>query len=116
MQINWPELKERSETITQKLLNPSLDVQQRQELQREHAHVSTLLKMNGRIEELQQALVLAQQELAKNQETEMAELYQEEIATISQELKEKNQELEDTRLLLILSKCTLIMLFQRNGT
>lgn len=96
MQINWPELKERSENITQKLLNPSLDVQQRQELQRENAHVSTLLKMNERIEEVQNALTAAQQELAKNQETEMAELYQEEIATLTQELKEKNQELEDT--------------------
>ncbi len=96
MQINWPELKERSENITQKLLNPSLDVQQRQELQREHAHVSTLLKMNERIEELQHALTAAQQELAKNQETEMAELYQEEITTLTQELEEKNQELEDT--------------------
>ena len=44
MQINWPELKERSENITQKLLNPSLDVQQRQELQRETRACKYLIK------------------------------------------------------------------------
>ena len=95
MQINWLELKERYNQITEKLLNPSLENQQRQELQREHSHLSTLLKMHERIEEVQKSLSSAQQELAKNPETEMAELYKEEIETLEREFKEASQALED---------------------
>jgi len=95
MQINWQELKTRYEEINQKLLTPSLDNQQRQELQREHTHLSTLLKIYNRIEELEKLLISSQEELAKNQGTEMADLYQEEITEAQQELHQKNQELED---------------------
>jgi peptide chain release factor 1 len=95
MQINWSELKARYEEINQKLLSPSLDNQQRQELQREHTHLSTLLKIYKRIEELEQLLSSSLQELAKNQGTELADLYQEEITEAQQALQQKNQELED---------------------
>ncbi len=95
MQINWSELKARYEEINQKLLSPSLDNQQRQELQREHTHLSTLLKIYKRIEELEQLLSSSLEELAKNQGTELADLYQEEITEAQQALQQKNQELED---------------------
>lgn len=95
MQINWSELKARYEEINQKLLSPSLDNQQRQELQREHTHLSMLLKIHNRIEVLEQLLTSSQEELAKNQGTELADLYQEEITETQQELQQKNQELED---------------------
>lgn len=95
MQINWNELKTRYEEINQKLLSPSLDNQQRQELQREHTHLSGLLKIYDRIQALDSLLKSLDDELAKNQGTELVDLYQEEITNAQQDLKQANQELED---------------------
>ena len=95
MHIAWNDLQTRFEEINQKLLSPSLDIKQRQELQREHAHLSTILKMHDTIVGLEGSIADLKKQLETNKDAELAELYADEIATLEKQLQEQKKQLDD---------------------
>ena len=95
MHIAWNDLQVRFEEINHKLLNPSLDIKQRQELQKEHAHLNTLLKMHEAIMGLETSLAEVKKQAETNQDSELAELYAEELATLEKQLEKQKKQLDD---------------------
>lgn len=93
MEINWDIVSQRYEELTQKLLQPTLEVNQRQEIQKEHSRLGILLEHHKTITTRERMLTALQKE-KEGASSEMQELYQEEILRIQEELDQANQALE----------------------
>lgn len=94
MFANWDAIKNRYQAIEQQLIDPALEQSKRHTLQKEHAHLSTLLAKHRRIEELEQQLAQTKQQAASNSDKEMAELYEYELADLKDKLEREQRELE----------------------
>ncbi len=87
MEIPWQALKIRFEELNNQLLSLSLDYAKRQELQREHSRLSTLLEKHASIEKLSAEIAQAQKEANTNTDPEMKLLFQDEVQELESKLK-----------------------------
>ena len=95
MDIQWDLLQSRFTELEQKLLQPSLEVMQRQEIQREHSYLKNLLEKHQAIEQATQELQELKEQQAVASDASLAELYAEEITQVEQQLKNYSEELEE---------------------
>ncbi len=95
MAIIWGQLQERYDQLNKELINPSLDPQLRQKLQKEHGQLSDLLNRHTEILECQKNLEQLRIQEQESSDPEMKQLFQEEILSISQQVVHLEQELEE---------------------
>jgi len=91
----WEELRARHDELTRKLSDPAVDSSKRHMLQKELSLLSNLLSKQDAVQELQKQLTQNKDLLEASAEEDMAQLYQEEIAALEQQLKTAQDELED---------------------
>ena len=94
MSIQWDKIKERSDELSQ-TLSGSVDPKERHVIQKEHSQLSSLLEKHNQIMLINQKIDEAQKEVDTSDDPEMVELYQEEIAEITQEKKYLEEQLDD---------------------
>lgn len=94
MFTQWDELRKRHDELSGQLADHNLDTTKRQALQKEHSQLSNILAMRTGIEELEAAIQEAQELKAADSNGDMAQLYQEEIENLQQQLTAKEQELD----------------------
>ncbi len=95
MEIPWQALRTRFEELNNQLLSVSLDYAKRQELQREHSRLSTLLDKHTAIEKLTNEMTQAQKEANTNADPEMKVLFQEEVHELENKLKIEQAALDE---------------------
>jgi peptide chain release factor 1 len=95
MEIPWQALKVRFEELNNQLLSASLDYAKRQELQREHSRLSTLLEKHAVIEKLIKEIEQAENEAATNPDAQMKLLFQEEVQELETKLKSQQMSLDE---------------------
>jgi len=91
----WQELRARHEQLTKTLTDPNLEGSKRKDLQKELSILSNLLTKQEAVETIQKKYHEAQQQQQANDDAEMAELYEQEVAMLTNELKQAQAELED---------------------
>lgn len=95
MAISWDQLEQRHQDITQQLLNPSLESNKRNQLQKELSRLTTMLDKRKEMIGFEQQLAENKAQAELNNDPELATLYVEEIAHLSQQIELKKQELDD---------------------
>lgn len=95
MAISWDQLEQRHKDITEQLLSSTLESNKRNTLQKELSRLTQLLDIHTEITVLQKQLHDAQQQIQENKDQELASLFEEEIIHLNNQIKLKNQELED---------------------
>ncbi len=95
MDIQWEQLQERYSQLEQKLLQPSLEVMQRQEIQREHSYLKNLLGIHEAIEATQRELNELKEQQANATDPALIELFAEEVLAVEQKLKVHQNELDE---------------------
>lgn len=95
MEIPWQALKARFEELNNQLLSLSLDYAKRQELQREHSRLSTLLEKHEAIEKLTAEITQAQKEAHTNTDPEMKVLFEDEVQELETKLKSYQVSLDE---------------------
>lgn len=94
MNISWDQLRTRQEEITQQLLEPSLESNKRNTLQKELSRVTQLVDANALILDLQKKLKETRELESSNTDHELAPLYKEEIAEFESQIKAEQDNLE----------------------
>jgi peptide chain release factor 1 len=92
--VNWSLVTQKHAELEKLLLNPSLDAQRRQEMQKEYARLSGLLQFYTALQELQTQKEEALKQAHNSADPEMAALYAEEIPAIEQAIVNKQSELD----------------------
>jgi peptide chain release factor 1 len=95
MMNQWEEIAKRHDELMVALTNPSLDNTKRHELQKELSRLSPLLQRHRKITNLETQIKEAKEQEAANKDVAMAELFQEEITTLEEELAQEKATLED---------------------
>lgn len=95
MSIQWDELQHKYDEISEQLINPSLDTQKRQELQKEHSQLTQLLEIHKSITALSKDIADAQEQRAQTTDAQLIELYNEELLDLQKKLDQANQDLEE---------------------
>ncbi|MHB1572134.1 MAG: peptide chain release factor 1 [Solirubrobacteraceae bacterium] len=95
MVIQWDQLKERFNELEGKLLQPSLDTLQRQDIQKEHSYLKNLLDRHEALESANRELAELKEQSAQAHDPALAELYAEEIGIIEQKVKNLQEELDE---------------------
>jgi peptide chain release factor 1 len=90
----WDAMQARVDELTSVLANPVLDQRQRQELQKEYAHLSGILAHYQELQALESQLEHARKQQAENKDFELAVLHQEEVGTLEQLCENKKTVLE----------------------
>lgn len=95
MAIEWNTLAQRFDTISKELVDPSLNPQKRQELQKEHSRLDQLLTLHKKVTELEGELTEAQQQCDQATDEEYKLLCSEEFESLQQQKKKAQQDLDD---------------------
>jgi len=95
MSIQWDQFKERYSQLESKLLQPTLEVMQRQEIQREHSYLKNLLEKHDAIESAERELHELKEQQAHATDPALVELYQEEVLAVEQSLKMHQEGLDE---------------------
>lgn len=85
----------RYDELGQKLLQPGLDQNARQEIQREYSYLKNLLEKHEAVARLEQEVQELKHQLTGSTDQGLSELYVQEIADFEQKLRVAHQELED---------------------
>lgn len=93
--IQWQELQQRYEYVAQELTEPSLDRAKREALQKELSQLGTLLEQNKKLNVVQQQIDDAKNQMADTQDTEMIELFEQEISDLEQQLIVEQKSMDD---------------------
>lgn len=94
MFANWDAIERRFQSLEQSLVDPALEPSKRHAMQKEHAHLTTLLAKHRAVHDLEKVLMQTREQAAANTDKEMAELFEFEIADVEQRLSSEKQELE----------------------
>lgn len=92
----WPIIQKRVDELASSLSNPALDQRQRQELQKEYAYLSTILAKYNEVQSTTHTLAQARAQQAENKDSDLAQLYAEEITILEQAHEAATKELEQT--------------------
>ena len=95
MAIAWQELQQRYDALSEQLVNPDLDAQKRQELQKEHSYLATLLSKHRTITELNAAIADLEQQAQTADDPEYASMCHEEIASLKADVQAAHNALDD---------------------
>jgi len=90
----WKVLESRANELAALLTQATLEQRQRQQLQKEYAQLSTLLAKYRDLQQTIQALEQAQKQQAQNTDSELAQLYDEEITQLMQAQADAQRELD----------------------
>jgi peptide chain release factor 1 len=94
MAIKWAELQERYDVLSVELSVPELESSKRYQLQKEHSYLANLLSKHKEIERLDQHLTQTQEQATSNQESDLAELFAQELTVLRTRRQEAQEELE----------------------
>ncbi len=95
MSAQWDKIQARADELSELLSGSTVDPKERHVFQKELSLLTTLLEKSRLSVSLEEKIKEAQQQLADNTEPEMAELYEQEIVDLKQELKVIADELDD---------------------
>lgn len=95
MAIAWDSMQKRYDELSQELANPSLDVQKRQQLQKEFSHISLLLEKQREITELDRMITQAQKDAQETHDAELAQMFTDELRDLEMQSALKHKELDD---------------------
>jgi peptide chain release factor 1 len=90
----WATLQARIDELTPLLASATLDQRQRHQLQKEYSYLTDVLSTYRNCQHITQQLERARNEREHNQDSELAALYEEEIAQLEQTKKTTEHELE----------------------
>ena len=91
----WETIKSRVEELSALLSGPTLETKSRHEYQKELSQLSTLLEKKNALLEVQGQLESTKAQQATNSDSEMAELYQQELDELQKNEKQLSNELDD---------------------
>jgi peptide chain release factor 1 len=86
MAVNWQEMKARQEFLTQELASPSIDSSRRAQFQKELSSITDSLSLHSAIERIQQEIAQLHEQAQTNKDTDLAELYKEELTELEHQL------------------------------
>ena len=95
MAIKWDALKDRHDTIAQKLSSGDIDNNKRLVLQKELSHLSALLGKHTVIAQIERELADAQGQVLATDDAELASLFKDEVAELTSNLEREQGELEE---------------------
>ena len=95
MIIEWDQLQKRHDELVDQLGSPTVDATKRHELQKELARLTQLLTKHKAIEALERSIQDAQEQAKTVTDSELADLFTQEISTLQHTLQQAKQELED---------------------
>jgi peptide chain release factor 1 len=95
MIIAWDALEQRHDALVAQLLSPNLDTSKRHELQKEIAHLASLLRKHETLQDLDTKIKQTKEQAAQNTDAELAELFAQELAELQQQHATETAELED---------------------
>lgn len=95
MKVSLETLKERKNTLELELGQQSLDNQRRKELQKELAHLGTLIHLQEKITAYEKNSAEILEQLKTEKDPELQQLYKQELADFEQEKQKAVQELEE---------------------
>ena len=95
MIIPWEDLQRRYDQISERLISPSLDQQERQSLQKEASHLNDLLSKHKEIIDAEAQLKATQAQLETEQDEEMRDLFRLESEELQANLQRTQGELDD---------------------
>lgn len=95
MIIPWEDLQRRYDQISERLISPSLDQQERQSLQKEASHLNELLSKHKEISDLEAQLTTTQAQLDMEKDEEMRDLFALEVEELKTNLQRVQTELDD---------------------
>jgi len=88
------EIKNRHKELTELLLSPDLDSSKRNFLQKELSQISAILDAYNSIAETESQIEQAKKQAESNEDEELAELFQEEVAELEDKLKQEQDALD----------------------
>jgi peptide chain release factor 1 len=95
MAIAWDSLQKRYDELSGELSNPSMDVNKRQQLQREFSNLTLLLEKHRQIVALEQSIEQTKKDAAQTADAELAQMFADELLEIQLKLTLKQKELDD---------------------
>ncbi len=95
MVIAWDALQKRHDELVSHLLSPALEGSKRHELQKEISHLAELLAKHAVITSLEQRIQETKEQAKNNTDTELAELFAQELADLTREYAQEQAALED---------------------
>ena len=95
MAIAWDALQIQYEQLSQELANPSLESSKRQFLQKEFSHISMLLEKHKQIVGIETNIAQAKKEAQKTTDSELVQMFAEEVMELELQLTQKQKELDD---------------------
>lgn len=95
MVTQWQEVQNRLEQLNAILIDPHLDHQKRQELQKEHSYLSGLFSKHQEIVALDKEIADIKQQLDHTTDEQMLELFKEEYASLHEQHRVKQEELNE---------------------
>ena len=93
-EISWQDLRTRHEAIIQQLMSSSLDVTERNKLQKEASRLSKLVTAYDDFAALEKERAEVQEQIQQTDDTAMKDLFLEELPRIQESLKKAEQNLE----------------------
>ena len=78
MAIAWDSLQKRYDELSGELSNPSMDVNKRQQLQREFSNLTLLLEKHRQIVALEQSIEQTKKDAAQTADAELAQMFADE--------------------------------------
>lgn len=91
----WDTIRTRHEELTQALMSPGIDNAKRSSYQKELSHLTDLLAQHSQVEALAQEIKDIQAQAAANKDSEMAELYAQELIDLQAKLSVASGALEE---------------------
>ena len=95
MSVQWNELKTRHQQILDDLLSPSLDNKQREALQKELSQLGALIKKHEYVIEVEGKLSEVKRQVSREQDQELAQMFQEDYEELDQQYVNAQRELND---------------------
>jgi peptide chain release factor 1 len=93
--LNWEEIRTRHDELSQLLSSPDLDNTKRQEYQKEHSYLSTLLAKQAEIQSLEEQIQQTKEQAQENNDPELALLFDTEIQELAAQHQAIVTELEE---------------------
>ena len=95
MFTQWDELKRHYNSLNDQLVDPALESNRRNKLQKDVARLSTILEKHDEIEAVKKQLVQTQAQATENQDPELAPLFEEELQALQTNLANLEKLLTD---------------------
>lgn len=95
MFTQWHAIEKRYDDLSRTLSDPSLSKEKRQQFQKEHTVLTTVLHKYKDVQKLEQTIAQAQQQAQAETDIELQELFLQEIEELQNQLVEQKKELEN---------------------